>query len=153
MDPGGIRTREIRERILQTTPYEDKGTRHFIDDRGPIWLKGASMAAKRTILHPTDFSANSSQAFDVAVELARNRGAKLVVMHVAPRPLTTLGGAEAIPPSSDELALGEAKATLAKFRPVEGVQLETKLEVGEAAPSIVRFARDAGCELIVMGTH
>jgi len=111
------------------------------------------MAAKRTILHPTDFSANSSQAFDVAVELARNRGAKLVVMHVAPRPLTTLGGAEAIPPSSDELALGEAKATLAKFRPVEGVQLETKLEVGEAAPSIVRFARDAGCELIVMGTH
>jgi nucleotide-binding universal stress UspA family protein len=74
-------------------------------------------------------------------------------MHVAPRPLTTLGGAEAIPPSSDELALAEAKAKLAKLRPAEGVQLETKLEVGEAAPSIVKFAREARCELIVMGTH
>ena len=51
------------------------------------------------------------------------------------------------------MALGEAKAKLAKLRPAEGVQLETKLEVGEAAPSIVRFAREAGCELIVMGTH
>src|SRR2546428_10297818 len=37
----------------------------------------------RRILHPTDFSAASGRAFKVAVELARNRAA-LLLLHVLP---------------------------------------------------------------------
>ncbi len=42
----------------------------------------------KTILHPTDFSAPSEYAFRVACALARDYGAKLVVMHVDMPPVT-----------------------------------------------------------------
>src|SRR2546428_13098864 len=41
----------------------------------------------RRILHPTDFSAASGRAFKVAVELARNRAALLLLHVLAPVPV------------------------------------------------------------------
>ena len=41
------------------------------------------MLAIQSILHPTDFSENSGTAFDLACALAKDYGARLVVMHVA----------------------------------------------------------------------
>jgi nucleotide-binding universal stress UspA family protein len=40
----------------------------------------------QTILHPTDFTDNSNYAFQMACALARDYGAKLVVLHVYPTP-------------------------------------------------------------------
>jgi nucleotide-binding universal stress UspA family protein len=41
----------------------------------------------QTILHPTDFSGHSYYAFRLACSLARDYGARLIVLHVAEPPL------------------------------------------------------------------
>lgn len=51
------------------------------------------MLAIRTILHPTDLSAGSAAAFRLACSLARDYGARLVVVTAYPPPLT---GAEVV---------------------------------------------------------
>lgn len=111
------------------------------------------MPAQRVILCPTDFSPSSIKAFDVAGAMARDRSAPLLVLHVAPRPLSSLGGTQAVPPMPDEINLKDARDQLARLRTPEGVSMETRLEVGEAAPIILSIARETNCQLIVMGTH
>jgi nucleotide-binding universal stress UspA family protein len=111
------------------------------------------MSAERIILHPTDFGPNSTKAFHVAGALARDRHAKLVVLHVAPRPLTTFGGTEALPPQDVEFDLKEPTDRLAMIPPPAAVPMETRLEVGEVSDTILAVAKDLGCEMIVMGTH
>ena len=44
----------------------------------------------RRILHPTDFSPASSAAFTQAVQLAKQRGAELVIAHVLTPTLPTV---------------------------------------------------------------
>jgi nucleotide-binding universal stress UspA family protein len=111
------------------------------------------MPAQRVILHPTDFSSPSTKAFDVAGAIARDRGARLIVLHVAARPLSTLGGTVAVPPAPAEFDVTEAKAHLARFKAPAGVPMETQLEIGEPVETILNVARKSGCEMIVMGTH
>ena len=111
------------------------------------------MSAQRVILHPTDFSSSSAKAFVVACSLARDHSARLLMLHVAPQPLTSLGGTQAVPPGREEFDLGESRKKLAEIPAPAGVTMETRLEVGNEADTIVKAARDAGCELIVMGTH
>src|SRR5262245_21835070 len=57
-----------------------------------------AMFAFKTILHPTDFSAPSEYAFRLAASLARDHGARLIVLHVeAPEPGVV--PAMAVPPA------------------------------------------------------
>jgi nucleotide-binding universal stress UspA family protein len=42
----------------------------------------------RTILHPTDFSERSESAFHLACSLARDNGARLIILHVIPPPVS-----------------------------------------------------------------
>src|SRR5689334_10092186 len=63
---------------------------------GELFLPGArAMLAFKTILHPTDFSEQSSVAFQLACALARDHGARLIVLHVAEEPVT-IGDAEGL---------------------------------------------------------
>ena|SRR5208282_2928642 len=41
----------------------------------------------QTILYPTDFSERSESAFHLACSLARDHGARLIVLHVIPPPV------------------------------------------------------------------
>jgi len=111
------------------------------------------MSAQRVILHATDFGSSSTKAFHVAGALARDRQARLLVLHVAPRPLTTFGGTEGVPPQDIEFNLHEAKDRLAAIPPPPRVPMDTRLEVGEAADMILAVARETSCELVVLGTH
>ncbi len=112
------------------------------------------MLKVQTILHPTDFSRHAAQAFEVACLLAKNAGARVLVLHVAEVPLQTLGGTAALPPLPEELGLGEQRHTLDKIRsPVPGVAVEHLLAEGGAGAEILRTARERSCDLIVMGTH
>jgi nucleotide-binding universal stress UspA family protein len=45
----------------------------------------------RTVLHPTDFSKYSDYAFRLACTLARDYGARLVILHVAAPPVDGYG--------------------------------------------------------------
>src|SRR5262245_54222724 len=66
--------------------------------RGNLVTAEAVMLSIKTILHPTDFSETSRSAFRLACALARDYGAKLIVLHVYPTPvLPTLGGNVPLP--------------------------------------------------------
>ena len=104
----------------------------------------------KTILHPTDFSELSDSAFRLACSLARDHGGRVVVLHVYPPP-EVLGEVVAEPPDAGR---EELRRVLERVRPTgPGVPVEHRLEQGEAAETIVRLAREYGCDLIVMGTH
>ena len=68
----------------------------------------------RTILHPTDFSANSHYAWELACALARDYGARLLLIHVEV-PVPVFAELGAIPPQPvDRRAL---EAELAQIKP------------------------------------
>lgn len=116
------------------------------------------MAAFRRILHPTDFSRASAPAFRRAVALARACRAPLVVLHVMTPPSPFIG--EGTPPSSYAelliLARRSAKRRLAAVlaRARRGrVRARAIFVEGLPAERILRAARRARADLIVMGTH
>ncbi len=116
------------------------------------------MVTVKSVLVPTDFSENSKVALPYAVDLARRYGAKLVVLHVFDEDLLTpifyeVGG------SAEEYfnRLRERfQAAVDDFLDgvdTEGLEVEAQLTSGTPFVEIIRFARDNGVDLIVMGTH
>jgi universal stress protein A len=116
------------------------------------------MAAFRRMLHPTDFSRASAPALRRAVALARACRAPLVVLHVMTPPSPFIS--EGAPPTSYtellRLARRSAKrrlaAVLARVKR-EGVRATAIFAEGIPADGILRAARRARTDLIVMGTH
>jgi nucleotide-binding universal stress UspA family protein/quercetin dioxygenase-like cupin family protein len=107
----------------------------------------------QTILHPTDFSDNSRPAFQAACSLARDYGARLVLLHVMPPSAAPI--LQRPPPNP--LVPAEAQESLGRFpwpEPVEpGVRVEHRVAEGGASTEIRRLAQALKCDLIVMGTH
>lgn len=102
----------------------------------------------RTILHATDFSALSDQAFKAACLLARDQHSRLVIVHVRP-PAIPIDRAYNPLPSVEDI-----RAQLRTIRPADAsIAVEHRLEEGFAADEIARLARDVGADVIVMGTH
>ena len=114
------------------------------------------MFQPRLLLHPTDFSDSSHYAYQVALDLARQHGGKILVLHV----VETLG--------PENVTYGEATTKLEPeaYRqrlwddlrrevpaPEGGVPVEHFLAEGDPAHQIERLARERQCDLIVMGTH
>jgi nucleotide-binding universal stress UspA family protein len=97
------------------------------------------MIPVHTILVPTDLSALSLQAFDLACSLARDRGARLEVLHVA-EPAETV---EAVDSLRDRL--------YRMLKPESGVRVDWRLELGDPAAIILRVAGEVHADLIVMG--
>ena len=117
------------------------------------------MARFRRIVHPTDFSPASGPAFKKGLELAKENGATLVVVHVLPI-LPVVGDAFIPPATIDEMIRGQraqgekamdrlvARARAAGVK-VVGVVLDN----GAVPDALVRFAKRQKADLIVMGTH
>jgi nucleotide-binding universal stress UspA family protein len=105
------------------------------------------MLQMNIILHPTDFSIHSDRAFRLGCSLARDHGARLIVLHVAPPAVYGLAFAQT--PEYDELwkKLHEIRV------PELPIPLDYRLRYGHAVDEILRVAREAACDLIVMGTH
>jgi len=97
------------------------------------------MTPVHTILVPTDLSAPSLQAFELACSLARERGARLEVLHVVEMAETS----EAIDSLRDRL--------YRMLRPDSGVRMECRLGIGDPAEVILHVAGEVHADLIVMG--
>jgi len=111
------------------------------------------MSTFRTVLHPTDFSRRADYAFQLACSFARDRGARLIVLHAAEPPMTAYGGVMTPPPPPQEYRR-EAEEQLRQFQaPGAEVRIERRLEEGAPAEEILRVAKEVNCDLIVMGTH
>ena len=103
----------------------------------------------RKILYATDFSSYSNQAYFHAVALAENHGASLSILYVY-----TPGS-----PMPDIRGRREAdrqywRDQLEQIRPVDSsISVRHVFREGDPAAEIIRFAAEAGSDLIVMGTH
>jgi nucleotide-binding universal stress UspA family protein len=118
------------------------------------------MTMYEKILVPLDGSPTALRGFEEAVALARALGSKLVLMHVIDTfpvavemvPTTTWQEISDGLRQQGETLLAKASETAANH----GVAAETRLveaRTERVADTIVQEARDAGCDLVVMGTH
>jgi nucleotide-binding universal stress UspA family protein len=121
------------------------------------------MAAIDKILYTTDFSERSLAALPLAVDLARRYGAELHCLHVVDRPAEfVLEDSYMLPlvseyqPDYDKLKEA-AESHLEQFvaRHVPALQESVKKVVvmGKPFVEILRYAREQGINLIVLGTH
>jgi nucleotide-binding universal stress UspA family protein len=101
----------------------------------------------RSILHPTDFSPRSDWAFRLACSIAQGYGARLIALHVAPRPFYGLAAAQ----HHEYHGLWQALHQLQT--PDPGIRLEYRLRHGQPLEEILRAVREVPCDLVVMGTH
>src|SRR5262252_8968738 len=92
----------------------------------------------RTIVHPTDFTEPSHYAFQMACALARDYGAKVVVLHVYPTPVYPVVNAGVLPVPA-EVPREKLLAELREITPPDST-----IAVGRAL---------VDGDLIVMGTH
>jgi nucleotide-binding universal stress UspA family protein len=111
------------------------------------------MSPFKTILHPTDFSVYSAEAFRLACSLASTLKARLLLLHVNEPPAVV--GGEMYPFVADlatppQILWGQLEKLESAF---PGVEVERYLVDGSAASEIVRFAGLHRCDLIVLGTH
>jgi nucleotide-binding universal stress UspA family protein len=101
------------------------------------------------ILYPTDFSSYSNQAYFHAISLAEKHRASLTVLFVYTPDIVTPGQ-----PETEEEAKAYWQKQLEQIRPLDAaIPVSHVLLVGDPASEIVRYGRDAGINLIVMGTH
>lgn len=106
----------------------------------------------RTILHPTDFSTSADYAWHVACSLARQYGAKLILLHVHRQDAAPVGEFGMLPPEPS--TRGVVEKELAAIEPTETSLSVSRFVVeGQGAAEIIHFAKENGCDLIVMGTH
>jgi nucleotide-binding universal stress UspA family protein len=109
----------------------------------------------KTILHPTDFSRSSDLALQLAGALARDYGARLVILHVGRPPLRVLGSPTPAPPlpvewGRDELDRQLRRLTVPGLKNGPEYRLEFADTVGD---EILRVAREVTSDVIVLGTH
>ena len=98
----------------------------------------------RTILHPTDFSASSQYALHMACALARDYGARLILVHVVAVPTTLYGEGTIFLDWEDSFA--EAKERLDAFEmPDDTIHADRRLMEGETpARRSLRVAQNTG---------
>ena len=120
----------------------------------PIWLKSPFNALPVTntklLLHPTDVTQVSEKAFAVAVRLAKQHGADLVIAYALP-PRTPIFEGESMYQAQADAVL----ARLADLAAGMGVSARRVL-IGSTAPvsnSIVGLAEEIHADMIVMGTN
>jgi len=111
----------------------------------------------KKILVATDFSPHSQAALDLALSL-RDEGGALTLLHVCQVPTYAyFGGGVYVPsPELEQTILDDAKrglAALCERTTQRGVRIDGHAIIGDPAAEIVRWAKEHGCDLIVVGTH
>jgi nucleotide-binding universal stress UspA family protein len=112
-------------------------------------VDSVSPVAPQVILHPTDSTPESQQAFELACRLARNSAGRVIVLHVTSTRRPALPGMAG--------ACGDRSARDERLRtnhpPHEDTQIEHQFAEGDAAEQILRIAREQNCDLILMASH
>jgi nucleotide-binding universal stress UspA family protein len=112
-----------------------------------------SMSTFERILVPTDFSPPSDHALEVAINLARKLGARLVLLHVWSMPYTAYSEGLNWPMDEMERAakkeLDDLHAETVKVYPAT----DAILRAGFEASAILEIIDIHAIDLVVMGTH
>ena len=114
----------------------------------------------KTILVPTDFSETANKALSTATSLAKQFGARVVILHAyhAEIPMVvTMDAPYALPPGFYEELSAEAQRRVDKLakevKERDGVEVEGMAVAQPAASAIVDQAESMSADMIVMGTH
>lgn len=115
----------------------------------------------KTILHPTDFSANSASALELACSRARDQRARVILLHVVPHPRAVFWHDDRPARTQAKHAEEDLGAYLTEMEqklrhlqmPDSNVPVEHHVRDGDVSAVIVRMAGETACGLIVMGTH
>jgi nucleotide-binding universal stress UspA family protein len=111
----------------------------------------------RHILVPTDFSDGSTQAFETALEMAQDSGARITLFHVHHLPASVFP--DVILPLAPDLMRNvehSAELVLEKWRERAlgfGVEADMRTAFGATHDEICHIADELGVDLIVIGTH
>jgi len=113
-----------------------------------------------TILVPTDFSASSHLAMEMACAIANQPGgpARVILLHIAPKTpaiIRDVPGFKEEHIQEDFMAYRqEIDARMSRLCEVVPLgNVESLIVEGDAASSILRVAEGKACDLIIMGTH
>src|SRR5262245_57422162 len=112
------------------------------------------MIALKKILVPHDFSDTSEAAVRYAIALAHNFGAQLYLLHVSDKAKFEM--ATEFPLGLDGTLEDAVRERLLKIlTPREQIEFKPAFEFrsGSPASEIVKYAKEADVDLIVMGTH
>jgi nucleotide-binding universal stress UspA family protein len=111
----------------------------------------------KTILVPTDFSASSKEAANVAVELAQRFQVPLTLLHVVSVPAALYTGQFIVPVGDLVTPLEEAGRSLLAEEAARvkrnGIQVTSVLRTGNPWEDILATQQALDAGLIVMGTH
>jgi nucleotide-binding universal stress UspA family protein len=118
---------------------------------------GDGMPQIQSILCPVDFSAGSERAVEQAAALAQLTGASLELLHVYPIPVLSLPeGQVTATPEYVARVLTIAQDELEKLSDpliARGIRVKTTLLDGQPIETIVRYAKESGASMLVLGTH
>jgi len=113
----------------------------------------------KRILHPTDFSSASRRALARAVQMAKSDRSQLWIVHVMAPPLPIVSDGyvsvrsyEDVLSSARKWGQKQLDRTVARATSA-GARVRGVLREGVAAEQILKAARGAHADLIVMGTH
>ena len=115
------------------------------------------MSRFKRILVPIDFSAHSTAAFEVAVEIARAFDSKIRLLHcyqIQPGGISPYG--IAIPSSYFAEIRDAAARQLAEWQEEHvptGIAVDSSMTSDTPSESIIAAAKEIGADLIVMGTR
>ncbi|MCA9676924.1 MAG: universal stress protein [Kofleriaceae bacterium] len=116
----------------------------------------------KTLLVPHDFSPCAEKALSLAVDLARQEGGAIVLVHVTHLPPGLTADAMLSDGATGQLVRVDAYARNGATERLEGIaaplretglQITTRTTLGDVADEILDVARDIDADIIVMGTH
>ncbi len=112
----------------------------------------------KNILIPCDLSENARIALPFAADLARKYNARIHILHVFDEQLLSpiyfeTGGTSQEYYDKLQEEFSTALKTFIGNTNVEGIEIEQKLISGNPFVEIVRYARKASIDLIVLSTH
>ena len=119
--------------------------------------QGTDMATFKKFIVPIDFGETSLFALDYAIEIAKQLGASITVMHALELPIygfpdgAFVANAEVAGKITDGATAGLHAAIDARKH--AGVSLESVLRQGAPDEEIEALAKSMGADLIVIGTH
>jgi nucleotide-binding universal stress UspA family protein len=114
--------------------------------------------AYKKIMVATDYTASSQNAVNTAVAICRKQDAGLVLLHVV-KDATDFTPAEDFNPGLDYIrqmksaATGELRNLVERIRDESGLRAEGIVAYGEVVKEIIRNIREAGPDLVILGTH
>jgi len=110
------------------------------------------MTSIQTILYATDFSAHSRPALQVARSLARQHGARLVLLNVMPDEVVTMQSL--VLPADPRLHRRELETMRERIEGPDFKQaVEVHLRQGDPTTEIIEEAEEVGAGQLVVGSH